>query len=60
MDTEQRMNTAELIETLDGVAELLDRYVAGEEVIDTRVAATMLAATRSCVHELELRWNEER
>ncbi|MBM6777843.1 hypothetical protein H7U34_11300 [Collinsella tanakaei] len=59
MDTIQRMDTAELAETLDGVAELLDRCVSGGEPIDTKVAATMLAATRSCIHELELRWNEE-
>lgn len=59
MDITQRMDTAELTETLDGVAELLNRCASGGEPIDAKVAATMLAATRSCVHELELRWNEE-
>ena len=45
MDITKRMDTAELAETLDGVAELLDRCASGGEPIDTKVAATMLAAT---------------
>lgn len=59
MDITKRMDTAELTETLDGVAELLDRCASGGEPIDAKVATTMLVATRACIHELDLRWNEE-
>lgn len=53
------MSTAMMIETLDGIAELLRESVEGDRELDVSVRAVMLQATVACVEELKVRWNGE-
>lgn len=53
------MSTAMMIETLDGIAELLRESVEGDHELSASVRAVMLQATVACVEELKQRWNVE-
>lgn len=53
------MSTALLLETLDGVADLLREAVEGEAVIDSKRAAVLLASVEACSREFAQRWEKE-
>lgn len=53
------MSTAMMIETLDGIAELLRESVEGDHELSASVRAVMLQATVACVEELKQWWNAE-
>lgn len=57
--SDEPMSTAMMIETLDGIAELLRESVEADRELSASVCAVMLQATVACVEELKQRWNAE-
>lgn len=53
------MSTPEMIETLDGVRELLRRSTEGDQPHDPPVAYVMIAAVSAVKAELDDRWERE-
>lgn len=59
MNEGEPMSTAQMLETLGGVADLLREAVEGEVVIDSKRAAVLLAGVEACSRELAERWEKE-
>lgn len=57
--SDEPMSTAMMIETPDGIAELLRESVEADRELSASVRAVMLQATVACVEELKRRWNAE-
>lgn len=53
------MTTPEMIETLDGVREMLRQSTEEVLSLDSKLAYVMLAAVRAVQAELEDRWERE-